>query len=115
MRTGFIFLGNRPALIARYGHELPVTLLDESNLPVIGDINESAAPTNWSAVAHMRRGGTDGAREGTSGALPQALGCEGSNITYLHGGVSWVPVDSLSLYRSSSTNNRYKSLWRIDE
>ena len=115
LRTAFIYLGNRPKLINKHGHDLPITLQDDTKLPLIGDINESAVPTNWTGVAHMRDGGTNGARAGTSGALPQALGCEGSNITYLHGGTLWEPVGSLLLYKSASGNNGYQSLWRIDD
>lgn len=119
LRTGFIYLGNRPLLINQYGHELPTTLQDDNKLPLIADINESAVPTDWTGVAHMRNGGTNGGtngiRKGTSGALPQALGCEGSNVTYLHGGTLWENVGSLNLYKSASGNAGYQSLWRIDD
>ena len=115
LRIGFTYLGNRGLLINQYGHDLPQRMTDDSVLPVIADINESAAPTDWTGVAHKKNGGTGGRQMGTSGALPSTLGAEGSNITYLHGGISWESIKSLKLYKSASGNAGYQSMWRLDD
>ncbi|MCM8538636.1 MAG: type II secretion system GspH family protein [Lentisphaeraceae bacterium] len=115
LRIGFIYLGNRVKLINQYNHELPVRMTDENILPVSADVNESAVPTDWTGVAHMRDNGTGGRQIGTSGALPSALGAEGSNISYLHGGIKWVPINSMQLYKSASGNAGYQSMWSLDE
>ena len=63
----------------------------------------------------MKNNGTGGRQTGTSGALPSTLGAEGSNVSYLHGGVKWVPINSLQLYKSASGNAGYQSMWNLDE
>ena len=114
-RIGLMYLGNRVRLINTYGHDMAISTNDPNYLPMVGDINESAVPTNWSGVAHMRDGGTDGRKKGTSGALPSSLGGEGSNITYLHGGTLWESMNSLKIYKSASGNGGYQSMWRLDD
>ena len=115
LRIGFLYLGNRVRLINQYNHELPVRMTDDNILPVTADVNESAVPTDWTGVAHMRDKGTGGRQIGTAGALPSTLGAEGSNISYLHGGVKWEDIGSLQLYKSASGNAGYQSMWRLDE
>lgn len=115
LRIGFLYLGNRVRLINQYGHQLPIRMTDDAIFPVIADVNESAVPTDWTGIAHMKEGGTNGKKMGTSGALPSTLGAEGSNITYMHGGTSWSVIYSLQLYKSASGNAGYQSMWRLDE
>ena len=115
LRIGFYYLGNRVRLINQYNHELPVSMTDDNILPLSADVNESAVPTDWTGVAHMKNHGTGGRLKGTSGALPSTLGAEGSNISFLHGGVKWVPIGGLQLYKSASGNAGYQSMWALDE
>ena len=115
LRIGFLYLGNRVQLINQYNHELPVRMTDENILPVSADVNESAVPTDWTGIAHMKDRGTGGRLTGTSGALPSTLGAEGSNVSYLHGGIKWVPIGRLQLYKSASGNAGYQSMWSLDE
>jgi len=115
LRIGFLYLGNRVKLKNQYGHNLPSQMTDDNILPVSADVNESAVPTDWTGVAHMKNNGTGGRLKGTSGALPSTLGSDGSNISFLHGGVKWVPIGGLQLYKSASGNAGYQSMWALDE
>jgi len=115
LRMGFLYMGNRVRLINQYGHDLPSRMTDDNILPVTADVNESAVPTDWTGAAHMKNFGTGGRQFGTSGALPSTLGAEGSNISYLHGGIKWQHINSLQLYKSASGNAGYQSMWNLDE
>lgn len=115
LRIGFNYLGNRVLLISQYNHELPTSMTDDSILPLTTDVNESAVPTDWTGVAHMRSGGTNGRQMGTSGAMPATLGAEGSNISFLHGGIKWVPISLLQIFKSASGNAGYHSMWTLDK
>lgn len=115
MMIGYSYLGARYKLISAYNYELPVRLTDESSYPLVTDINDLSTDLNWTGVAHMKGGGTNGKKEGTSGATPQSIGSEGGNVLFMHGGARWISIKSLTLYVSINYSAGWKSMWTYDD
>lgn len=112
---GYSYLGSRQKLMDQYSYELPMTLQDESYLPLFSDVNDLSTADGWTAVSHFKVGSTGGRQTGTSGAPPESLGAEGGNILFLHGGARWTSIKSLTLYNSYSINDKYQSMWTYDQ
>ena len=111
---GYSYLGARYKLITAYNYELATRLTDESYIPLITDINDLSTSLDWTGIAHMNNGGTDGKKQGTSGATPISLGSEGGNVLFMHGGARWISINALTLYTSIDYSSAWKSMWTYD-
>ena len=111
---GYSYLGARNKLITAYNYELAKRLTDESYIPLTTDINDLSTSLSWTGVAHMKSGGTNGKKHGTSGATPVSIGSEGGNVLFMHGGARWKPIGSLTLYNSIDYSSAWKSMWTYD-
>ena len=112
LRIGYSYLGNHPGLVRRHGHQLPFTMREDPEMPLIVDVNDySKASSNlWTAYSHAGLRGSGKFIRGI-GVDPIAFGAQGGHILRLDGTIIWHPYLEMNEYDTASSNTNYKGRW----
>ena len=86
----------------------PQTLVDNSSLPLVADMNDWSPAYGKTFAPHGARGpilrNGDFSNSNLGGVTPKDIGAVGGNVGLLDGSVTWKPVAQMKQYRGWSSN-----------
>ena len=111
-QLGVGYTGDKKKLNLIFGTEYPSTIYDDGDVPLFNELlswgkNDSWGSTNASHTVNGYK------FEWGADILPQSLGAEGGNYTFLDGHSKWVPINKLESYSGHSQTGSNEVLYLL--